>query len=214
MALDMEGFDEFSNFEMDENLVNELRMDEDFGIPWQMTDFDVWNNYCDQRLYELDKLVREYLQSTSYYRSVKKGKMMRTAVPLLFVHLFGRPPTNKESQICVILHTLMKYYCTKYTGSTFLNNKRFSRVYYFSRYACRYRKPYSIRLRLELNNEQPFRSYDNRTDKTPEARRRNREALANENGAGSQDSGGASSEGGVPELREECSTAPSEQDVH
>lgn len=55
MALDMEGFDEFSNFEMDENLVNELRMDEDFGIPWQMTDFDVWNNYCDQRLYELDK---------------------------------------------------------------------------------------------------------------------------------------------------------------
>ena len=90
MPLDLEGFNEYAhvNPSPDQDIVDRLRFDDSLEVPWQLTDVDLWNNYCDDRIYELDKRIRAYLKGTRYTRE-KKGKF-KTAAPLVFLHLFGR----------------------------------------------------------------------------------------------------------------------------
>lgn len=152
MGLNLEGFNQLAgvNTDPDETLIEQLRFDDALEIPHQLTDLDMWKNYTDDRLYELDKEVRAFINKSRYGARRTKG-CMRTAVPLVFMYIFGRAAGPEDSQICVILHRLLKYYCTRNTGSTTLDGTRFTRVYYFSRYAMSGKRPYSIRLRLEEN---------------------------------------------------------------
>lgn len=158
MALDLEGFNELADVgEPDLPLMERMRFDDSLEIPWQMTDLDVWYNYCDEDLYQLDKLVLGLLRRTEWKRRTK-GEM-KMAVPQMFAILFGRMPTAKDGTVCRTMHQLLDYYCTRKTGSTTVKGKRVTRVYYFSRYSVNKRKPYSIRLRLEENNnENSFRN--------------------------------------------------------
>lgn len=152
MALELVGFDELANHApIDDEVVSGIRFDESLEVPFQMTDLEIWKNYMDDDLYVLDKKLREYFKKTRYRRE-KKGQH-RTAVPLVFMWMFGRPPTNRDSQICVRLHRLMTYYCTKKTkGASTIGGKVFTHVYTFSKYATVNKRPYSLRLRIEENN--------------------------------------------------------------
>lgn len=167
MPIDLEGFNEFADvhdIDPEESVVNRLRFDDALEIPFQMTDMDVWANYVDDDLYELDKKVREYLKATRYSRE-KNGKM-KTAVPLVFGWMFGRKPTPKDSQVCVTLHRLLSYYCTKKTGATAIKGQRFTHVYHFSKYAAKNKQPLSLRLRMELSNGDPnYRAIVSRGEK-------------------------------------------------
>lgn len=187
MPLDLDGFNELNHVDTDpdETIIERLRFDDAMDIPWQLTDVDLWSNYCDDDLYFLDKKVREFLKSTRWTRETK-GRQ-KTAVPLIFAWIFGRKPSSKDSQVCVTLHALLKYYCSKYTGTTQIKGQRFTRVYYFNKYAARHKRPYSLRLRLEeKNDEASFRPYGTHQDKRAYSRFR-------DSGDGKHDDGGSGS---------------------
>ena len=132
--------------EPDETIVERLRFD-DFDVPIELTDAQMWANYVNDDLYELDKKVREFLKKTRYARS--KGGYKTTA-SLVFAWIYGRKPEASDGAACRMLHELLKYYSSKYTsGPTTFQGKKVTRVYTFSRYSCDKRRPYSLRLRLE-----------------------------------------------------------------
>ena len=159
MGLNLEGFNQLAGVDTDpdETIIEQLRFDDALEIPHQLTDIDMWKNYTDDRLYELDKEVRAYINKSKYNVRRSKGHM-KTAVPLVFMYIFGRAAGSEDSQICVILHRLLRYYCSKVTGSTTLDKQRYTRVYYFSKYAMYDKRPYSIRLRLEENANATLRA--------------------------------------------------------
>lgn len=207
MALEFEGFEapisaiedvkangvmeEVHGFTQDD-LEKMSREDKEF-LPIGLTDADAWENYTDDRLYEMDKMVRSWLKKTWYHRTTK-GKM-KTAVPPLFTFLYGRPPGPADSRTCAMMHRLLKYYCTRYTGKSTINNQVFSRVYHFSQYSCKTKRPYSLRLRIEEmeDGKDPFRlGPDDRRDKRKKPRRANSRNGKKQNGSGSKDGGHSS----------------------
>ncbi len=131
----------------DEDVIERFRGDESLEIPIELTDLDVWANYMSDDIYEMDVKVREFLKRTRYQRQAKGG--YRTTCPMVFAWIFGHQPGPRDGAACRLIHTLLKYYCTSYTGQTTMNGKPVSRVYRFNKYASNSKRPYSLRLRLE-----------------------------------------------------------------
>lgn len=127
-----------------------LREEPGFEMPAVMTDLEMWANFVNDDLYEMDKKLRLYFKKTRYARS--KGNFKVTA-SLVFAALFGRKPEPSDGQVCRMLHTLLKYYCTSYTGATTFMGQRVTRVYKFSKFSTNSKRPYSLRLRLEEMND-------------------------------------------------------------
>lgn len=137
--------------EPDENIVDRLRFDDALNVPIELTNAEMWANYINEDLYEMDKKVREYLKKTTWQR--RKGGFKTTA-SLVFAWIYGRQPKAEDSAACRMLHELLKYYCTEYTaGATTFMGKKVSRVYKFSKYSFDKRRPYSLKLRLEEAND-------------------------------------------------------------
>lgn len=173
MALDLEAINQFANVESEPDLsiVERLRFDDALDIPHQLTDVDLWLNYCNDDLYYLDKEVRSLIKKSRWTRETK-GKM-KTAVPLVFMQIFGRKARPQDQMVCRMLHRLLVYYCTSYTGTSKIAGVRFNRVYHFSKYACRSKRPLSLRLRLEEapdHGARPFSEYNAHEDKRAEPR--------------------------------------------
>lgn len=194
MALDFSAFDdEMYATEHDEELFAELREASEKQLPWQIADLDLWKNYTNQRLYELDKALRKYLKTTTYQRRkyAKSKKQWSTTCPMVFECLFGRKPTSKDSQACVDLNRLLDYYCCRKTGQNFVAGKRVPRVYYFKPYAKpEKKKPFSLRLAIEErpNGPRNFDGYRPTSNKLSKPRPNNRELGLNENEAGNSNS--------------------------
>lgn len=131
----------------DEDVVSRLRNDTSLDVPIELTDLELWSNYMNEEMYELDKKVREFLKRTRYQRAAKNG--YRTTVQVVFAWIFGRQPLPGDGSVCRQLHTLLKYYCTSYTGATTFQGKPVTRVYRFSRFSGNTKRPYSLKLRLE-----------------------------------------------------------------
>jgi hypothetical protein len=149
MGLDLEAFNDLTQVGTDPDLsvIERFRFDDALEIPHQLTDVDLWLNYCNDDLYYLDKEVRRVINRTRWTR-LTKGKM-KTAVPLVFAQIFGRATEPKDSRVCMIIHRLLHYYCTSFTGSSKISGVRFNHVYHFSKYAMRSKRAMSLRLRLE-----------------------------------------------------------------
>lgn len=184
-----------------DDIVNRLRFDDALEIPIELTDEDMWSNYVNDDLYAMDKALRAYLKKMRYVQERNKG--FRTAVPLVFTYLFGRKATPKDSAACRMLHTLMRYYCTSYTGKSTIGGQEFKVVYKFNRYAAKNKRPYSLRLRIEEANERgegkPFVPYGTKREKGPlgrrqdEPRRKDRGDVVDDAGGVRPDSGGRAS---------------------
>lgn len=174
MGLDLEAFNALADVDdsPDSSIIERLRFDDALEIPYQLTDVDLWLNYCNDDLYHLDKAVRNLINKSRYTR-LTKGQM-KTAVPLVFMQIFGRKTKPSDSRVCMMLHRLLRYYCTKYTGTSKIDGVRFSNVYYFSKYAMRSKRPMSLRLRLEESEDagpSNFREYRPGEDKRAKPRR-------------------------------------------
>lgn len=167
MALDFEALNEFAKVdtEPDSTIIERLRFDSELEIPHQLTDLDMWLNYCNDDLYHMDKAIRGYINKSRWTR-LTKGQM-KTAVPLVFLNLFGRKPDAHDSQVCSMMHRILLYYCTKHTGTSKIAGQRFKKVYYFSKYAMRSKRPMSLRLRLEESDGSvnSYRAYGTGRDK-------------------------------------------------
>jgi hypothetical protein len=134
----------------DDNVIDRLRFDEGLNVPIELTDADLWANYINDDLYEMDKKVREFLKKTTSKR--RKGGY-RTTASLVFAWIYGRQPEAHDGSVCKMLHEILKYYCSSYTGATTYLGKRVNRVYNFSKYSFINRRPYSLRLRLEESDD-------------------------------------------------------------
>ena len=168
--------------EPDENIIERLRFDDALEIPIELTDLDLWSNYINDDLYHLDKKIREYFKKTRYARENKKGKKeFRTTANAMFLWIYGRTPTQKDSYTCRMIHMLLKYYCTSYTGKNVFAGKRVPHVYKFSKYATKNKRPYSLRLRLEeAKNVRGVWRANPTFEKGPESRRKDRDAIKDE----------------------------------
>lgn len=167
--------------EPDKGIIERLRFDDCLNVPIELTDADLWTNYINQDLYEMDKKVREFISKTAYRRRKEGG--YRTTASLVFAWIYGRQPEAGDGAACKMLHELLKYYCTSYTGVTTYMGKKVSRVYEFSKYACDNRRPYSLKLRLEEGEDgkNPWRkSPVDDSKKRRVGRRKHREPGADE----------------------------------
>lgn len=135
--------------EPEENIISRFRFDDSLNVPIELTDADLWANYVNDDLYVMDKKIREFLKKTRYKREHSKKKMFRTTASLIFAWIYGRQPEASDGAACRMIHELLKYYCTSYTGTTTYMGKKVNRVYEFSRYATTNKRPYSLKLRLE-----------------------------------------------------------------
>lgn len=140
-------FDAIGGESPDEGIIERLRDEDSMEIPIELTDVELWANYTNDDLYEMDKKVREFLKKTRYKRDVGNG--YRTSASMVFAWIYGRLPEPSDGAACRLLHVLLRYYCTSYTGRTTIKGKPVNRVYKFSRYATNSKRPYSLRLRLE-----------------------------------------------------------------
>ena len=137
-----------NNYEQpDQNIIDRLRFDDSFNVPIELTDADMWTNYINEDLYNLDKKVREFLKKTRYTRNKNGG--YKTTASLVFAWIYGRQPQAEDGAACRLLHEILRYYCTSYKDNTSYMGKKVSHVYYFSKHACEQRRPYSLKLRLE-----------------------------------------------------------------
>ena len=154
----------YGNKEPDQNIIDRFRNEDMLNIPIELTDLDLWTNYTNDDLYVMDKKIREFFKKTRYQRE-KKG-YYKTTASVVFAWIYGRNPSPGDGAVCRMLHTLLTYYCTSFTGPTTYKGKKVPKVYEFSKYATVQRRPYSLRLRLEELDEgqDPFREsrYSNR----------------------------------------------------
>lgn len=157
-------------------IVERLRDDDALDVPIELTDLDVWCNYMNDDLYHMDVKVREFLKKTRYQRQAKDG--YRTTASVVFAWIYGRQPEARDGAACRLLHELLKYYCTSYTGATTFHGKPVTRVYRFSKFSANDKRPYSLKLRMEEANGRgnPFRNGPgHKDDKGPHGRRADRE---------------------------------------
>lgn len=145
--MDAIGAEKFGNKPEDQDVIERFRHDGMLDVPIELTDLDLWTNYINDDLYVMDVKVREFLKKTRYQRHKKGG--YRTTASMVFAWIYGRQPSPADSAVCRMIHELLKYYCTSYTGKTTYNGKTVPRVYEFSKYATTNKRPYSLRLRLE-----------------------------------------------------------------
>lgn len=134
----------------DQSVIDRLRNDDAIDVPIELTDLDLWSNYVNEDLYEMDVKVREFLKRTRYQRQVKGG--YRTTASMVFAWIYGRQPEPGDGSVCRLLNRLLEYYCTSYTGRTTFNGKPVARVYRFSRFSGNTKRPYSLKLRMEEAN--------------------------------------------------------------
>lgn len=133
--------------EPEADIIQRFRMDESLDIPIQLTDVEVWANYTNDDLYAMDKKIREFIKGIRYAKERKGG--YKTTASVVFTWIYGRAATPADGPAFRMLHLLLEYYCTGYTGKTTFQGKPVNRVYKFSKYAGRGKRPYSLRLRLE-----------------------------------------------------------------
>ena len=131
----------------DGDVIQRFREDDALNIPIELTDLDLWANYTNDDLYAMDKKIREFLKKTRYKRQANNG--YKTTASVVFAWIYGRQPEPQDGYLFRIIHELLKYYCTSYTGKTTFQGKPVNRVYRFSKYATSSKRPYSLRLRLE-----------------------------------------------------------------
>lgn len=160
----------------DADVVASLRADDALDVPIELTDLDLWANYTNDDLYDMDVKVREYLDRTRYRRQSKNG--MKTTASVVFAWMFGRQPEPRDGHLFKMIHKLLEYYCTDWTGRTTFQGKQVNRVYRFSKYSGTGKRPYSLRLRLEEVGDggAVFRKGPNqdRVKRRPDRRRKDR----------------------------------------
>lgn len=131
----------------DEDIITALRTDEAIDVPIELTDLDLWANYTNYDLYIMDQKLREFIKRIRWKKETHGG--YRTTASVVFAWIYGRQPTPNDGYVFRLLHELLKYYCTSYTGQTTYRGKKVNRVYRFSSHAATHKRPYSLRLRLE-----------------------------------------------------------------
>lgn len=112
---------------------------------------DRWEQFTDQQTYELDSLVREWIEIMSANPSWKKSyRNRRYTMSMVIEQLFGRQYDQAEDQKRVMrLSKILSYYSTKVQNGGSINGKSYSKTIYTISPGRLKKPPYSLKLRLE-----------------------------------------------------------------
>lgn len=146
-----------SKEEPDQDVIERFRFDDSLNVPIELTDLELWANYVNDDLYVMDKKIRQFFKKIRWKQETRGG--YRTTAQMMFAWIYGRQPSPSDGYACRMIHELLRYYCTSFTGETTFGGKRVNRVYKFSKYATKNKRPYSLRLRLEeaKDGQDPWR---------------------------------------------------------
>lgn len=143
--------------EPEADVIERFRIDESLQVPIELTDLDLWANYVNEDLYVMDSKIRGFFKRIRWKQENKGG--YKTTASAMFAWIYGRQPTPSDGYACRMIHELLRYYCTSWNGPTTYGGQKVSKVYRFSKYATRNKRPYSLRLRLEeaKDGQNPWR---------------------------------------------------------
>lgn len=174
--------------EPEQDIIEKFRIDESLQVPVELTDLDLWANYINDDLYVMDKKMREFFKKIRWKQKNKGG--YKTTASVMFAWIYGKQPEPSDGYACRMIHELLKYYCTSYTGETTYGGKKVSRVYKFSKYATSHKRPYSLRLRLEeaKDGQNPWRRSPGHNKSKRSYSRRKHSSTSEQTDVGSGDS--------------------------
>lgn len=112
---------------------------------------DRWTQYTDDMTYEMDCLVRKWIEESSKSPTWKNSyKNRRYTMSMVIEQIYGRPYDQAEDQKRVLkLSRILAYYSTRVQNGGSIKGKMYSKTIYTIS-PSRFRKaPYSLRLRLE-----------------------------------------------------------------
>ena len=116
-----------------------------------------WDNYSDDKLYEVECLVRAFLQDKldNDYKWNHSMKLRKYTAPMMFEILYGRKCTKEDIGLSMRLNKILGYYSTRiFKSGTTVRGKNIKnkKVYALSATRLKY-PPYSLKLRLEWLTE-------------------------------------------------------------
>ena len=127
-----------------------------------------WDNYTDDKLYEMECLLREFLKTKVHGWGNSSSSARKFTAKMMYQTLYGSADDYKVSD-SRRMNRLLTYYCTKKFGrspkgdnrTTIFGKMQTANVYLMN--AMRHdMKPYSLRLRLEwLELQGKLPTYEN-----------------------------------------------------
>ena len=115
-----------------------------------------WENYSDTVVYELESLLRKWLEvkvDTEEWKKDKRGYYRRFTCGMVYECLYGHPanPRSKEDQTKLRrLPKLLAYYSSRIQKEGAIRGKKLTKkIYTISPRLYKRRPPYNLRLRIE-----------------------------------------------------------------
>ena len=119
-----------------------------------------WENYSDDTLYELETLLREWLEikvNTDEWKKDKRGYYRRFTCGMVYEQLYGKPVNIKEKDCQLKLRRLTKllaYYSTKIQKEGSIRGKKLTKsIYTISPRLYKTKPPYCLKVRLKWLKE-------------------------------------------------------------
>ena len=116
---------------------------------------DRWEQYNNPVVYEIDSLVRQWIETMSKSKAWSRTTSMRRyTMSMVFEQIYGRKyDCSKDAKIVKPLTTILAYYSTKIQKSGSINNKVYTKTIYTISPSRLRKPPYSLKLRLEWLEE-------------------------------------------------------------
>lgn len=149
LKLTDDGFEPFSLMEPEEKQFEDINKAPDWAIPHLNTQ-EAWDNYSDDLVYEIDKRMREWLDSMKN-KWTRRGSDRRYTFSTL-LDILGVDITKNKLKNHNKVARIFAYYSTKIQKQTTINGVKHKNVYTVSAARLK-RQPYSLRLRIEQMTE-------------------------------------------------------------
>ena len=123
----------------------------DPGLAHWLGDSERWRQYTDDRVYEVDSLVRQWLGEMS--KNVKwrtTTRLRKYTMAMVFEQIYGRPyDHSRDAKMQIVLPRVLAYYSTKVQKAGSIGGKFTSKTVYTVSPGRLKKPPYSLRLRVE-----------------------------------------------------------------
>lgn len=120
-----------------------------------------WENYSDDVLYEIEALLRKFMESKKAdpeWRRDRRGRLRRYTCGMMFEQLYGRPADQKSEEDRTKLRRMpkvMAYYSSKIQKSGSIRGKFTTcTIYTLSPKRFNMKPPYNLKLRIEWLSKQ------------------------------------------------------------
>lgn len=120
------------------------------ALPW-LTDPKAWEQYQNNRVYEVDSAVRNWIKICSENKEWKRSyRKRRYTMGMVIEQIYGRKwDYKKDAKHSHIFAKVLAYYSSKIQKEAYISGKKVTRTVYTIAPSRLKKPPYSLRLRLE-----------------------------------------------------------------